>query len=301
MSIDTSRSVTEGDLAQAQQPRQPGRFAWLRPPQGGEGGTMSLLDHLAELRYRVVFSLVAVIVTSSIAFVFYRPLVEVVMWPYQRASEAIMAKNPEAHLQVVNTGVTAPFMLNLRIAVLVGLIAACPIWLYQLWAFIVPGLVVKEKRWAIRFLGAAVPLFLIGSALGYWVMPKAIAMMLNFTPNGMGITNLLDMNAFLDLELRLILLFGCSFLLPVVLVILNMVGVLKATQLASARKWAIFGFFVLGAFANPAGDPISMSALAVPLTVMYFVAELICRAHDKKAAANESLGINPDEFKLDIE
>lgn len=295
--LDTDKDVESGEPAAAQRRRMLDGF---RPPKGGEGGTMSLVDHLKEVRYRVVVSLVAVVITSSVAFAFYRPLVEFVMWPYHQASAAILAKNPQAQLQVVNTGVVAPFMLNLRVAMVVGLIAACPIWLYQLWAFIVPGLIANEKRWAVRFLGASIPLFLAGAALGYWVMPKGISMMLSFTPNGMGITNLLDMNAFLGLELRLVLLFGVSFLLPVVLVILNMVGVLKAQQLAAARKWAIFGFFVLGAFANPSGDPISMCALAVPLTLMYIVAEFICRAHDKNHPV-DSMGIDPDEFKIDVE
>ncbi|WP_376699964.1 twin-arginine translocase subunit TatC, partial [Listeria seeligeri] len=152
--------------------------------------------------------------------------------------------------------------------IVAGLIAACPIWLYQVWAFIVPGLLVNEKKWALRFLGSAIPLFLLGSVLGYWVLPKGIALMLNFTPHGMGITNLLDMNAFLALEIRVILLFGVSFLLPVVLVLLNLIHVLSSAQLKAARKWSIFGFFCLGAFVNPSGDPISMCALAIPLSVM---------------------------------
>lgn len=297
MSVDTDSDVENDETQPAEDHRRLARF---RPPQAGEGGTMSLVDHLKEVRYRVIVSLIAVVITSSVAFAFYRPLVEFVMWPYHQASAAILAKNPQAHLQVVNTGVVAPFMLNLRIAMVVGLIAACPIWLYQLWAFIVPGLIVKEKRWAARFLGSAIPLFLMGAAIGYWVMPKGIAMMLSFTPNGMGITNLLDMNNFLGLELRMVLLFGASFLLPVVLVILNMVGVLKAKQLAAARKWAIFGFFCLGAFANPSGDPISMCALAVPLTVMYIVAELICRNHDR-SHPTDSMGMDSEEFKIDSE
>ena len=167
---------------------------------------MSLLDHIRELRYRIIVSFIAVVITSSVAFVFYRPLVEIVMHPYQQASLAIKAKNPTASLQVVNTGVVAPFVLNMRVAIVAGLIAACPIWLYQVWAFIVPGLLVNEKKWALRFLGSAIPLFLLGSVLGYWVLPKGIALMLNFTPHGMGITNLLDMNAFLALEIRVILL-----------------------------------------------------------------------------------------------
>ena len=101
---------------------------------------MPLLDHFRELRYRLIVSLLAIVVTTSVAFVFYRPLVQVVMWPYQLASRAIVAKNPGAQLQVVNTGVVAPFLLNLRVSMVAGLIAACPIWLYEIWAFIVPGL-----------------------------------------------------------------------------------------------------------------------------------------------------------------
>lgn len=276
------------------------RFARFRPPQAGEGGTMSLLDHIRELRYRIIVSFIAVVITSSVAFVFYRPLVEIVMHPYQQASLAIKAKNPTASLQVVNTGVVAPFVLNMRVAIVAGLIAACPIWLYQVWAFIVPGLLVNEKKWALRFLGSAIPLFLLGSVLGYWVLPKGIALMLNFTPHGMGITNLLDMNAFLALEIRVILLFGVSFLLPVVLVLLNLIHVLSSAQLKAARKWSIFGFFCLGAFVNPSGDPISMCALAIPLSVMYVIAEWICRSNERKRSTN-NMGIDKSEFDIQID
>ena len=260
---------------------------------------MPLLDHFRELRYRLIVSLLAIVVTTSVAFVFYRPLVQVVMWPYQLASRAIVAKNPGAQLQVVNTGVVAPFLLNLRVSMVAGLIAACPIWLYEIWAFIVPGLLAREKKLALRFVGASVPLVLTGAALGYWVLPKGITMMLNFTPSGMGITNLLDMNAFLALELRLVLLFGVCFLLPVFLVLLNLIHLVSSAQLAAARKWAIFGFFVLGAFANPSGDPVSMMALALPMAVMYVISELICRANEKRRGSD--LGIDPEEFNIKVD
>lgn len=276
------------------------RFERFRPPQAGEGGTMSLVDHLRELRYRIIVSLIAIVVTMSVAFVFYRPLVQVVMYPYQEAAAAITARNPDAQLQVVNTGVVAPFLLNLRVAMVAGFIAACPVWLYQIWAYIVPGLLDKEKKWALRFVAAATPLFLLGSALGYWVLPKGISMMLNFTPHGMGITNLLDMNAFLALELRIVLLFGVCFLLPVFLVLLNLVHVVSARQLAGARKWAIFGFFVIGAFANPSGDPISMCALAVPMALMYVIAEFICRSNERRHRRDD-MGIDADEFHIEVD
>jgi len=161
-------------------------------------------------------------------------------------------------------------------------------------------LLVNEKKWALRFLGSAIPLFLLGSVLGYWVLPKGIALMLNFTPHGMGITNLLDMNAFLALEIRVILLFGVSFLLPVVLVLLNLIHVLSSAQLKAARKWSIFGFFCLGAFVNPSGDPISMCALAIPLSVMYVIAEWICRSNERKRST-DNMGIDKSEFDIQID
>ena len=147
------------------------------------------------------------------------------------------------------------------------------------------------------------------STMGRWLslhtlsmprVPKGITMMLNFTPSGMGITNLLDMNAFLALEIRVILLFGVSFLLPVVLVLLNLVHVLSSAQLKSARKWSIFGFFCLGAFVNPSGDPISMCALAIPLSVMYVIAEWICRSNERKRSTDD-MGIDKSEFDIQID
>ncbi len=113
-------------------------------------------------------------------------------------------------------------------------------------------------------------------------------------------TNLLDMNAFLALEIRVILLFGVSFLLPVVLVLLNLIHVLSSAQLKAARKWSIFGFFCLGAFVNPSGDPISMCALAIPLSVMYVIAEWICRSNERKRSTG-NMGIDKSEFDIQID
>lgn len=261
------------------------RFASLRLPPRPPDGTMSLVDHLRELRYRVMVSLAAVVVTSSVAGIFYARLVEVVMWPWYLARTDLLASNPGIEATVVNQGVGAPFLLALKVSLVAGLIAACPVWLWQLWAFVVPALRDREKRYAKRFLIAAVPLFLVGCVAGYAVLPKGISVMLSFTPANLGITNLLEVNQFLTLELILVLVFGVSFLLPVVLVMLNAAGVVTAAQLGRTRSYSLFGCFAFAAVATPGTDPFSMLALALPMALLYGVAELICRVNDRRRAS----------------
>ncbi len=245
---------------------------------------MSLYDHLRELRYRVIISAIAVVVTASLAAIFYRPILFVVMWPWYSARADLVSWNPDIVTQVVNRDISGPFMLALKVSLVAGLLAACPIWLYQLWRFIVPALLDHEKKYATNFLISAIPLFLSGCLVGYFVLPKGISVMLQFTPDGLGIVNQLDLNSFLGLELLLILLFGVSFLLPVILVMINLAGVVTGVQLGKARTGAIFGCFVFGAVATPSTDPFSMCALALPMALMYVVAEFICRRNDKRKA-----------------
>lgn len=262
----------------------------MKPPAPTDDGVMSLYDHLRELRYRVVASVLGILVTSLIAAIFYRPLIDVVMWPWYQGRAALLEAYPDAETTVVNVGIAAPFMLVLKVSLVAGLLLACPIWLWQLWRFIVPALLDKEKKYARWFLVTSIPLFLLGCSTGYLVLPKGIEVMLGFTPEGKGITNMLEINQFLQLELLLVLLFGVSFLLPVVLVMLNIAGVLKGEQLAKSRTYAIFGTFVFGAFATPSTDPFSMLALAVPMALMYLVAEVICKRNDKRKAKRLAAG-----------
>jgi sec-independent protein translocase protein TatC len=262
------------------------RRVWtaLRPPPTTPDGSMSLHDHLRELRYRVIVAVLAVAVTSTLAALLYRPILNLVLWPWDAALVTLKAWNPQVATQVVNRDISGPFMLALWVSVVAGVLAACPIWLSQLWKFIVPALLVHEKRYARNFLMSSIPLFLFGCVVGYLVLPAGISVMLQFTPEGMGIVNQLDLNSFLQLELLLSLLFGVSFLLPVVLVMLNLAGVVTGRQLQKARSFSIFGCFVFGAVATPSTDPFSMTALALPMAIMYVVAEVICRRHDTQKA-----------------
>lgn len=261
---------------------KPRRLGWLRPPKPSEDGSMALVDHLREVRYRLMISTAAIVVTALGAIFFYRELIEFVMYPYNAAVDSLQAANPGAVTMVVNNGVVSPLTLGVIACAMAGVLISSPIWMYQLWAFVAPGLVAKEKKYALGFIGAAVPLFILGCAVGYFVWPKGIAVMLGFTPRDMGIVNMLDMSSFLAMEIKIILVFGVSFLLPVVLVALNLAGVVRGQQLVKSRKFVIFGTFIFAAVATPSTDPISMLALSLPMTVLYMVAEAICLTLDKR-------------------
>lgn len=255
-------------------------FDWLKPPPATPDGTMSIWDHLRELRYRLIVSVVAVTVISVVCAFFFQRLYQLIAYPYNAAADMVLVDRPDANIELVNSGIAAPFLLALKISAFAGLIFSAPIWLYQLWAFIAPALLAKEKKAAIAFIASSTPLFLGGVALAYLLMPKAMAVMLAFTVDGT--TNLIDGNDYLGFIMQMMVVFGVAFLLPVVVVALNIMGVVKATQLAQARTFVIFGSFVVGALATPSTDPFSMLALAIPLTVLYIIAEVVCHANDKR-------------------
>jgi sec-independent protein translocase protein TatC len=263
------------------------RFAWLRPPEAGPGGTMSLGDHLREVRYRLIVSVVAIIVASLLAAIWYDALYQVMLRPYLLAVDMLKESNPNLTPTTVITGVAEPLIMAMKVCVVAGVVLSSPVWLYQIWAFIVPALLAKEKKYALGFLSAATPLFLLGVLIGYFIMPQGISVLLAFTPSSVPVTNLIDVQAFLELMLRLMIVFGLGFLIPVFVVGLNMVGVLKAKQLAKVRTYVVFGIFVFGAAATPSTDPFSMLALAIPMTVLYLGAEVICRVNDRRKAKAE--------------
>jgi sec-independent protein translocase protein TatC len=164
---------------------------------------------------------------------------------------------------------------------------SAPIWLWQLWSFIVPGLLAKEKKWALIFIGAATPLFLAGVAVGYIVMPKGIMVLLGFTQAG--VTNLQDVNQFLSFLMRIMVVFGVAFLIPLVVLMLNILGVIPARYLSKYRTYVVFGTFVFGAVATPSTDPFSMLALAAPMTLLFLAAEVIAHLLDRRKARRARL------------
>jgi len=268
---------------------RPLRFslAWLKPPPLPEDGSMTLFEHLRELRYRLVVAALAILVGTIVAWSFQDYLVDLLRHPYDVAIEALRAKKPNAQTLIVNQGIASPFTLALKVSALAGLVMSAPIWLWQLWAFIVPGLLAKEKKWALIFIGAASPLFAAGVAVGYVVMPKGISVLLGFTQAG--VANLQDLNQYLSFLMRVMLVFGVAFLIPLVVLMLNILGVIPARYLSKYRTYVIFGTFVFGAIATPSTDPFSMLALAAPMTVLFLAAEVIAHLLDRRKARRARL------------
>ncbi|MFZ2262034.1 sec-independent protein translocase protein TatC [Luteococcus japonicus] len=255
-------------------------LSWLKPPRPDDEGAMALVDHLRELRYRVIVAALAIVVATALCLVWHEFLQRMVFRPYTQAIDLYKAAHPGADVSLVANGLSTSFMFTLKTGLYAGLVTSCPVWLYQLWAFIAPGLLSKEKKYSLMFLATGIPLFLSGVALGYWISPKGFVMLLGFTPEG--VTNLQDINDFLHFLSVMLLVFGGAFLLPVILVALNLVGVLRGTTLGKYRAFGIFACFVFGAVATPSQDPFSMCALALPMALMYLVSEIICRINDKR-------------------
>ncbi|HJV15399.1 MAG TPA: twin-arginine translocase subunit TatC [Propionibacteriaceae bacterium] len=260
---------------------------WLKPPPVPADGTMTLFEHLRELRYRLVVSILAIIVGMVVAWFFRYDLLDILQRPYFQAIEALKVRHPDAITSLVNINLTSPLTLSLKVSALAGAIVTAPFWLYQLWAFIVPGLLAKEKKWALVFIAAATPMFLGGVIVAYFVLPKAITVLLSFTQSG--VTNLQDINAYLSFLLRLMVVFGLGFLIPLVVLMLNIVGVITAKQMAKYRSLVIFGTFVFGAVATPSTDPFSMLAIAAPMAVLFLAAELIARILDRRKQRQAAL------------
>jgi sec-independent protein translocase protein TatC len=257
-------------------------LAWLKPPPLPADGSMTLFEHLRELRYRLVIAVVAIIVGMIVSSIFYSQLFWLLTQPYYNAIADLKAARPDAVTELVNQGITSPFTLALKICAVSALVITGPVWLYQLWAFIVPGLLAKEKKWALIFIGSASPLFAAGVLVGYIVLPKGISVLLSFTQAG--ITNLQDINLYLSFLLRIMIVFGIAFLIPLVVLMLNIVGVVKASMLSKYRVYVIFFTFVFGAVATPSTDPFSMLALALPMSLLFVIAEVLAHILDRRKA-----------------
>jgi sec-independent protein translocase protein TatC len=260
---------------------------WLKPPALPPDGTMTLFEHLRELRYRLIVSILAILVGMVVAWFFRYDLLDLLQRPYFQAIAALKTKHPDANTSLVNINLTSPLTLSLKVSALAGAIATAPIWLYQLWAFVVPGLLAKEKKWALIFIAAATPMFVGGVVVAYFVLPKAITVLLSFTQSG--VTNLQDINAYLSFLLRLMLVFGIGFLIPLIVLMLNIVGVIKAKQMAKYRSLVIFGTFVFGAVATPSTDPFSMLAVAAPMALLFLAAEVIAHILDRRKERQAAL------------
>ena len=238
---------------------------------------MSLSGHLKELRNRLFWSALF-IVSGSIAgwFMFdavfielQRPIVE-------------LANKPGSNATINFPTVVSAFDVRLQVSIFLGILMSSPIWLFNLWAFVTPGLKARERRYSIGFIFVSVPLFVAGTALAWTSLPTFVQVLVGFTPEGSA--NVINASEYILFTVRILLVFGLAFVLPVVLVMLNFAGVITAENILKSWRMAVFVSAVVGAIATPVAEPMAMFLLMVPLLILYFLAAGIAHLHDKRVA-----------------
>ena len=238
---------------------------------------MSLSGHLKELRNRLFWSALFII-GGSVAgwfmfdFVFnelQRPIVE-------------LAAKPGSNATINFPTVVSAFDVRLQVSIFLGILMSAPVWLYNLWAFVTPGLKKRERRYTIGFVIASVPLFIGGTALAWASLPTFVVVLVGFTPDGAA--NVINASEYILFTIRILLVFGLAFVLPVALVMLNFAGVITAQNILKSWRMAVFIAAVVGAIATPVAEPMAMFLLMVPLLILYFLAAGIAHLHDKRVA-----------------
>lgn len=263
------------------------------PPQEAVGpdGRMALADHFREFRARLLRSLLVFVVALAGAIVFRGVLYDAVYGPYQRALEAL----PAGTSIPTTSGAGGGLILWLTLCGFAAAIVTAPYWLYQIWAFVLPGLYAQERKMSRVFVAIAGPLFIVGVVLGYVTLPIALEVLIGFNPEG--ITNITDFNDYLQFFTRTLFVFGLAFNIPVFVVLLNFAGVVKGSALKAYRPWIVIGTFVFAAVATPSADPFTMTLMAVPMMLLFFASEAIARFNDKRRARRApNAGLSPDEL-----
>lgn len=258
-------------------------------------GYMPLASHFRELRNRLVKAIGAVIVATVVAGLFYKQLIGFVIAPLPGCA-TVKGGGTAASGRcgvIAASGLLSPFTLALKISLTAGLIGASPVWLYQLWAFVAPGLHRGEKKYTLAFLATGIPLFLAGAAFAYAVLPTTARVLISLTPDQ--VTNILPIEDFLDLATRMVVVFGLSFELPLFLIMLNLAGVLSASRMVGWWRQMILGVTVFAAIATPSTDPLTMLALAGPIIALYLAACAVSWFNDRHSARKDATSLSPDE------
>lgn len=235
---------------------------------------MTALEHLGELRRRLLIGVAAVIVATAVAWAFYDPVIEFMVRPYR----AFLQHHPRQNISrgmLVATGPLDGFTARLKVSCYLGLVLSSPVWLWELWKFIAPGLHRNERRYAVSFLAASVALFSLGVGTALLVFPRAISWLIRVSGNG--VAPLFTPNRYLGMYALCCLIFGLAFIYPVVIVFLQLIGAVSSTRLRRWRRYAIVVLLAVAAFITPSGDPFSFLALAIPLVAFYELSIVVGR------------------------
>jgi len=242
----------------------------------GADGRMALSDHLRELRARLLKSALWLVVAFAVALFFYGELLDLVLGPYNDAQLALEGET-ETKAYIASAG--GPLLLQLKLCGVAAVVASSPFWLYQIWAFIVPGLHPNEKRWTKVFAAIAGPIFFLGVATAYYVLPTGLEVLIGFTPAGL--ENLVEFGDYFSFFTRMLLVFGIAFEIPLFVIMLNLAGVVSGRAIGRYRPWIVLGTFVFAAVAPPSTAPFWMLMLALPMMVLFLRAEVVARMVDR--------------------
>jgi sec-independent protein translocase protein TatC len=266
---------------------------------------MPLMEHIRELRNRVIKIALAVIVGMAIGWFVYPHVWHFVQAPYCRAHFATHVPGQPGQSStclLYVTGIFDAFFLRLKIAFITGLILSSPVWLYQLWAFIAPGLYARERRWAYFFVGAAVPLFALGAVFAYFAMTRGLEFLLGLVPHN--VDPIITITTYLSYALAMLMIFGLAFELPLVLILLNLAHVLTHARFRKWRRVIIFAVFAFAAVATPSPDPLTMLLLAIPCVILVEIAEVFTWLNDRRRARlpeEDFAGLHGEPSRIDLD
>lgn len=244
---------------------------------------MSLGQHLVELRKRLVYAVIALIIGMVVAFFITDWVILLITEPIRVIAEQQGEQN---RVELMFSTVTSAFDLRLRMSFAIGILISAPIWLWQIWAFIMPGLTRKEIKYTVGFVAAAVPLFFVGCWVGLIVMPHIVELMSSFVPEGGA--SFFDASYYYDFVFKLLIVVGVAFVLPVFLVALNFAGVMSGKAILKGWRVAVLVAFVFAALATPAADVVSMLMLAGMLIVLFVAAAGVSMLFDRRRARQTS-------------
>ena len=245
-------------------------------PDGRPDRSMSIIEHLEELRHRIVVSLYAIAVGAVVGWFLYQPALNALQRPFCDFVHSLPAnKRPPTGCQFAFFGAIEPAVLKLKVVVFIGLVVALPVVLYEFWRFVVPGMTPRERRFAIPFVASSILLFAAGGAMAYVTLPKALQFLLGF--GGRSLVPILDASRFIGFVLLVIAAFGLSFEFPLALIFLSWVGVLSSEKLRRSRRFAILFISIFAAVITPSQDPYTMLGMMIPMVIFYEIAILVVR------------------------
>ncbi|GAA5163028.1 twin-arginine translocase subunit TatC [Ornithinimicrobium tianjinense] len=258
-------------------------------------GRMSLGEHFKELRNRLLISSIAIAAFAVLGWYLYDEVIHFLTAPIER----VKSERGDELVSLNFNSITGPFAMQMKVAIFTGILLASPVWLWQAWAFLLPGLTPKEKKVALAYFFVSIPLFFLGAAMAAFSFPRLVAVLLAFTPEGLA--NIQNANDYLSTGVFFTLAFGLAFLLPVLLVAANQIGILPARTMLRGWRITLFLCLVFSAFMTPDPSGFAMIAMAMPIFVLYWFAVAVSFAMEKRRAkrgedpSNRYAGLSPDE------